>query len=162
VTSTSTLDEERMNQCLYYLKTFGVPKTLVTFYVKHGLLQRACQLVLEKDLGAQIFIEEILQECLTKGWLPQLRKALTAADNNDKEDFGPYIPFLLAACQQYHRTGQLRTLYVIQLFTDDYFRAGLTCIKLYLKKAVDPNDLEEAISYLHKAKVAFYLCVQIN
>jgi len=33
------------------MRTYGDPQALVTFYVKHGCLDKACQLVVEYDLG---------------------------------------------------------------------------------------------------------------
>jgi len=33
------------------MRTYGDPQALVAFYVKHGCLDKACQLVVENDLG---------------------------------------------------------------------------------------------------------------
>jgi len=130
VSNYSTLDTERLRHCVYYLTTYGPPKLLVSFYVKHGLLDKACEQVLEQGLSHQAFIDEVLQVCLTQGMLPDL-KTVFAANEKMTTDFQPY---LLAACRHYHQQNKQQLLYVLQIFMGDHLRAAMSCVKIFLKK----------------------------
>ena len=60
--------------------------------------------------------------------------------------------YLLSACRHFNQAGQMRQLYVLQVFMQDHMRAGLTCIKLFLKRVSEVTDVEDAVGYLIKAK----------
>jgi hypothetical protein len=78
VSNYSTLDTERLKHCVYYLTNYGPPKLLVSFFVKHGLLEKACEQVLEQNMSHQGFVDEVLQVCLTQGMLPELKAVFEA------------------------------------------------------------------------------------
>ena len=54
VTDLSSLDEERLSQCVWYLRTYARPRHIVSFYVKHGLFGQACAVAAERDIGAAV------------------------------------------------------------------------------------------------------------
>jgi len=130
VSNYSTLDTERLKHCVYYLTNYGPPKLLVSFYVKHGLLEKACEQVLDQSLSHQAFIDEVLQVCLTQGMLPEL-KAIFSSDEKMTTDFQPY---LMAACRYFHQQSKPQLLYVLQIFMGDHLRAAMSCVKIFLKK----------------------------
>jgi len=113
------------------LSTYGPPKLLVSFYVKHGLLEKACEQVLEQNLSHQAFIDEILQVCLTQGMMPELK---TIFMSNNEKLMTEFQPYLMSACRFYNQQGKHQLLYVVQIFMGDHFRAAMSCVKLFLKK----------------------------
>ena len=44
----SYLDPKRIDECLYYLRTYGSPSSLVAFYVRHRHLKLACRYIIDQ------------------------------------------------------------------------------------------------------------------
>ena len=60
VREESSLDGSQMQECLFYLKTYGSHLALVNFYCKHGLLVNAIHYLLEKVIIGTFHIKIVM------------------------------------------------------------------------------------------------------
>ena len=57
MSSGSSLDTKRLNECLYYLEMYGSNAHMVQFYVRHGMLKKAALYVRDKvNYGKQFIV----------------------------------------------------------------------------------------------------------
>ena len=140
----SSLDSSRLMQCIYYLKKYGSAKSLIRFWIKHGLLEDACQYIFNTQLPVSLFLEEVLHYSLSHMQLSSLQKAIKKADPSMQSS----KPYLDAMCKFFNEKKTHKILLDFLLFVNDYVRAGLTCIKLFMEE----QDNIMQMKYLENAK----------
>jgi hypothetical protein len=131
----------------FYLKRYGTSKALVRFWIKHRLLEDACQFVFSQQLPISLFIEEILQYCISRLLLPGLLKAIRRIDPTMQNS----RPYLDATCKYFNEKKAYSILLEFLVFLNDTVRAGLTYVKLFLDET-DPNI---QLKHLDQAKTYF-------
>lgn len=129
------------------MKRYGTPKALVRFWIKHRLLEDACQFVFSQQLPIQLFVEEILQYCISRLLLPGLLKAIRRIDPTMQNS----RPYLDAACKYFNEKKAYSILLEFLVFLNDTVRAGLTYVKLFLEE----QDTNLQLKYLEQAKTYF-------
>ena len=89
------------------MKSYGTSQDLVTFYVKHGFLDRACELIVQQSLGAKVSFgsarSSSLAACAAR---LILRFACAAVDTTGLQVFFNEV---LAPCMDNGALPQLRT-----------------------------------------------------
>ena len=105
------LDRIRLQECLFYLKTHGKLLQLVAFYVRHGFVENACQLVLEKSASTEVFLEGILVPLLKNGHMSHLEDLMKGLDPTLRI----WEPYLMSSCRYFSSRSLLHILYHIQL-----------------------------------------------
>lgn len=124
---SSYLDPKRFEECLYYLRKYGSPSSLVAFYVRHGHLKLACRYVIDQQCGAEVFIESLFMRLVLKGNWTQLKEQMETADPTMQA----WMPYLTATCKFLLRRSLHHQLLEVQVFMKDFFRAAQTCIRFY-------------------------------
>jgi hypothetical protein len=46
-------------QCIFYLGRFGTPQAMISFWVRHRLIEDACRFVFAQQLPHSLFLEEV-------------------------------------------------------------------------------------------------------
>eukprot|EP00029_Vermamoeba_vermiformis_P001872 TRINITY_DN1209_c0_g1_i2.p1 TRINITY_DN1209_c0_g1~~TRINITY_DN1209_c0_g1_i2.p1 ORF type:complete len:998 (-),score=312.73 TRINITY_DN1209_c0_g1_i2:110-3103(-) len=132
--NTSKDSQLRQQECIFYLERYGNTHSLLSYYLKHKLLEKACRHVIDRVLSHAIFVEYIVEHCLRMSLLPELKQILKKIDPNMEVT----KPYLLAACKYFNQKKAFKTLVTFQVFMKDYLRAGLTCIKIFME-TLDPQ-----------------------
>jgi hypothetical protein len=147
--SEKTLTPEVL-ECLFYLEKFGTNTTLLKFYMKHTLLELACNHVLNHGIDAEVFLERIVIPCTDNSLLGELKSALEKSD--------PHLmksqPYLMIICKYLNEQKAYKTLVTFQVFMRDYTRAALTCIRIFMDTSDQnyrPKCLEIAKDYFGEA-----------
>eukprot|EP01087_Luapelamoeba_hula_P024804 TRINITY_DN9571_c0_g1_i1.p1 TRINITY_DN9571_c0_g1~~TRINITY_DN9571_c0_g1_i1.p1 ORF type:complete len:900 (+),score=149.53 TRINITY_DN9571_c0_g1_i1:278-2701(+) len=143
----ANLDSVRFMQCVYYLRRYGTPRMLISFWTRHGLLSDAVSYILTNELPSSVFIEEVVMHCISHGKINQLKQAIRTTDPG----LTGAMDHLLALCKYLNGLGAYTVLLDIQLFMGDFVRAGLTCIKLFH----ETSDVSGKVRHLEEAKAHF-------
>lgn len=150
--NNSYLDPKRFDECLYYLRKYGSPSSLVAFYVRHGYLKHACRYIIDQQCPVEVFIESFFMRLVLKGKWTQLKEQMETADPT----LQAWMPYLTACCKFLLRRSFHHLLYEVQVFMRDFFRAAQTCIRFYEGVAGSPvtsyEDLYSRLHYLEEAK----------
>lgn len=136
VSIENSLDHERLDECMYYLTTYGTPGAMLNFLIRHGLMDRACHLVLTRHLEPEIFYRDLFTVALDYGRLAALKRAISDLDPTLEQ----WDPYLMYTCRMLNRHEQLPVLYDIQLFLKDLFRAALTSVKMSMNTGLSVDD----------------------
>ena len=105
------LDRIRLQECLFYLKTYGSLLQLVAFHVRHNFVENACRLVLERSAPTEVFLEGVLIPMLKKGRVSHLEELMKGVDPSLRV----WEPYLMAACRHFNNRSLFHILYHIQL-----------------------------------------------
>jgi hypothetical protein len=136
-----------IQECLFYLERFGSTTSLLKFYLKHTLIERACALVVDNKLEPEVFLERLVVPCSDNSLLSELKNAFEKVD--------PALtrsqPYLLATCKYLNEQKAFKTLVTFQTFMKDYVRAALTCIRVFM----DTTDYNGKLKCLEIAKDYF-------
>jgi zinc finger FYVE domain-containing protein 26 len=134
VANNSKDTQQRQQECIFYLERYGNTHSLLSYYLKHKLLEKACRHVIDRALSHATFVDYIVDHCLHVSLLPELKQMLKKIDPNMEV----IKPYLLAACKYFNQKKAFKTLVTFQVFMKDYLRAGLTCIKIFME-TLDPQ-----------------------
>ncbi|KAJ7536047.1 hypothetical protein O6H91_12G054900 [Diphasiastrum complanatum] len=179
-TVRSNLDNERYEECLYYLQEY-VRQDLLQFMFRHGHYSEACLLffppstVPSTALGSKLqaqapsstpqkpdplatdfgSIDDLCEQCVAHGAIPVLERILSArvvSSNNQDTLFSQHTSAALSRICNYCETHRhFNHLYRFQVLKKDYIAAGLCCIQLFLNSSTQ----EQALRHLERAKVHF-------
>lgn len=140
--SESSFLASRYMQCIYYLKTFGQPHDVISFWLRHNLLEDAVNYGCSHKIDEALFLDTIVRHCATRGILPTLQKLLLGQPGERGQ------PFLLIVCKWLSLHQVWTVLLDWQTAMKDYQRASVSCLRLY--RLVE--RLEEQKKYLLMAK----------
>lgn len=145
-----TLSATVFEECKFYIRTYGAPRQMVAFLMKHGHLEEACQYSLSVNISSKQFLEEVILYCVSHSTMHLFRRALRSVDKNLEKSKN----YLLAACAFFNNQQAYEILLSLQKFIEDYSRAGLTATLMF--KAIDnPMDFEQRLQTLDLAKKLF-------
>lgn len=142
-----TLSKEILEECKYYLQTYGTPRQMVAFFMKHSQIDEACKYSFEVNLSPQQFLEEVILYCVSHSTLHLLRRALMSVDKG----FVRSKEYIIAACAFFNKQQAYEILLSLQRFVEDYARAGITAILMF-KAVRDPYDFAQRLQALEMAK----------
>eukprot|EP01125_Pyxidicula_operculata_P020500 TRINITY_DN7594_c0_g1_i1.p1 TRINITY_DN7594_c0_g1~~TRINITY_DN7594_c0_g1_i1.p1 ORF type:complete len:2393 (+),score=520.52 TRINITY_DN7594_c0_g1_i1:11-7189(+) len=141
-----SLDSFRYMQCIYYLQRYGAPEDLISFWVRHHLLEDALRYILNASLSSTMFLQ-VVNKVLSDNLLVKFKEILLRIDGTLKK----WQPFLMAACKHFNHLKMYDLLFDFQVFMKDYIRAGFTCIKMFVTCEV----YTEQVRLLENAKLNF-------
>ncbi len=72
----------RQQECIFYLERYGNTHSLLSYYLKHKLLEKACRHVIDRALSHGTFVEYIVDHCLRMSLLPELKQILKKIGRN--------------------------------------------------------------------------------
>ena len=79
--------------------------------MRHGFVENACQLVLEKSASTEVFLEGILVPLLKTGYMSHLEDLMKSLDPTLRI----WEPYLMSSCRYFSSRSLLHILYHIQL-----------------------------------------------
>ena len=121
----------------------------MAFYCRHGFLDSACRLVLERGVSDKAFVDVLLLPTLARNQLPELKQCMSNVDRG----LGKWNRYLLASCRALTTQRRLfHVLYDLQLFMADHIRAGLTAVQF---ATVPGLPASERLAYLQQARKHF-------
>lgn len=144
------MDARRMKEAKYYIRLYGNDQTYVTFMARHGRIESAIQLIIERRLPPSFFVETVVTFCHNHGLLNQMQRVIKKIDPQLEKS----LNYLMATCRYLSDLHAYTHLYHFQMFMRDELRAGLTCIRLFLKSC-QGDTLESKINHLESAKRHF-------
>jgi hypothetical protein len=112
VSMSSTLDNARLHEALFYLETYSKPEMAVPFYLKHGFLELGLNHMLKHKLPASVFVENVLARSLKENSLDELEQVLSLVDPT----LVKWTDYLVAACRYLQSQKRPRVLYQLQVF----------------------------------------------
>ncbi|XP_070571338.1 zinc finger FYVE domain-containing protein 26-like isoform X2 [Ptychodera flava] len=142
------LDAAQLEECLYYLKSYGSHLSIVEFYKKHNFLPKAVQYIVEQQCSTEIFIEGLLLPSIKGGDLSQLQEQMLIYDPSLEK----WNNYLNASCRYLIKKSYNHVLYHFQIFMKDYIRAAMTCIKFFQSGATSYAELFDRLNHLNNAK----------
>lgn len=80
--SSSRLDPCVLEECLYYLKTYGNHGQLLQFYMDQHNLNAAISFVLESSVDPQVFLDSLFLPCLRSGLMMQVYEQMATTDKS--------------------------------------------------------------------------------
>lgn len=145
---------QSIEECLYYLDTYGSNATMLKFCMKHGLLEKAARFSFEYQIEMETFVEKLIIPCSDKSLLSELKQAFERAD----PDLSRSKPYLIATCKYLNEQKAFKTLVSFQVFMRDFVRAALTCIRVFM----DTNDANYRVQCLDLAKSYFEEALKVG
>lgn len=124
VSLESPMSSERFHEASWYLQRYGSAETLCNFFVRHGFVSRACDYVLKSQVIPKVFVDTIFKTQLNKGAIDELKDVLDMADPTLQQ----WNPYLMATCRYLSNENMIRTLYDVQVYMKDEYRAGITSV----------------------------------
>lgn len=76
VANNSKDTQQRQQECIFYLERYGNTHSLLSYYLKHKLLEKACRHVIDRALSHATFVDYIVDHCLHVSLLPELKQML--------------------------------------------------------------------------------------
>jgi len=131
------LDDERLREAQYYIKSFGNSEIYISFLVRNGKVDAAALYLFKKQMPQSLFVDVIVNYCLKYGLMKLLQNVIKQYDNTLTKCY----PYLTATCKYLNQKQALNLLYDFQVFMDDNVRAGLTKIRLFLKSEDQINQV---------------------
>lgn len=149
VSMESNMDSERFHEAVHYYSSYAPADQLAAFYCRHGFLDRACTLVLAKNISDKAFVDIVFLPTLARNQLANLKRSMRDTDAT----LAKWRRYLLAACRALTTGRRLyHVLYDIQLFMADHVRAGLTAVQF----ATAPGlPAKERLAHLQQARKHF-------
>jgi len=160
-----TLDEdmskqsniEKLEECIFYLKQYGNPISFIEFSLKYNKEKEACLFCLEQKIDKQIFLEYLVEPNFLKGNLTIIRDVIF--QNDPKLEL--YKDYVSEICKFLNTKNELKELVIFLLFMKDYYRAGVTCIKMLIAHSQELS-IEEKAKLLNVAKYYFLEACKIS
>lgn len=130
----------------------------VDFLVRHGKIEAACALILDKKLQPGVFVSHVFEHCMNYNYIEYLKQIMLKLGNEKMHCFSNckkdptlkiWEKYLLATCRFLDQRKATNMLYKFQVFMKDEARAALTCIRLFLLTPI----FESKIAYLTQAEV---------
>ena len=143
VSLESPMSSERYHEASWYLQRYGSAETLCTFFVRHGFVSRACDYVLKSQASPKVFVDTIFKTQLDKGAIDELKGVLEMTDPTLQQ----WNPYLMATCRYLSKENMIRTLYDVQVFMKDDYRAGITSVGFARAAGL---LVEQRLSYLQQ------------
>eukprot|EP01088_Endostelium_zonatum_P017284 TRINITY_DN5017_c0_g1_i1.p1 TRINITY_DN5017_c0_g1~~TRINITY_DN5017_c0_g1_i1.p1 ORF type:complete len:2070 (+),score=517.04 TRINITY_DN5017_c0_g1_i1:625-6210(+) len=151
-----SFDSVRFMQCVYYLKKYGSPRMLITFWSRHDYFEDALNLLITTKMDKTVFVEEIFQQALLRNKMAALQRAVLNVDST----FRKTSDCLYELCKELNNRRAYKVLLSWLLLMNDYVRAGLACLKLFQEESSSPGnvtaeEMERRCSHLEQAKEYF-------
>ena len=154
VSMESPLNAERFSEAQQYLKLYGSAHNLAMFYLRHGFMRLAVEYIVDEKVPPAVFIDTVFVHTLSHGNMDEMKGVLKAIDPQ-LERVGSY---LLAACRHVTKNKLFSILYDLQVFMDDFYRAGITTIKFACKEGLSSEEradfLQKALSHFARGSAA--------
>ncbi len=140
------------DECLFYLREYGVPRQLVEFYARRKEVAKALQEHFRAGLSEEIFTSTILDLCVSTSRLSEMLSALSDLDRPRAQ----ILPFMEATCKWLFDRRFFTLLHQVQVFMGDQLGAGLTCERLFAKA----RDYDQRVGHLYQAKEHFSMAAR--
>lgn len=147
-TDDSNMDELQYKEAIFYLETYANHLMIVTFYQKHGYLQKALKYILDNKCQQDVFIEALLIPCLRRGEFHQLLDNMLLLDRTQQK----FHSYFISIGKYLEKNSFSNTLYDFQLFTKDYIRACMSCVYFFSKSCLNYAKLANNLHFLNKAR----------
>lgn len=144
----SGTDNAYYNESLHYLLSYGSHSAILEFFVRHEKYEECLLHMLENRVDPETFFQSVYLLCLKNGCVDKLHEAMRAKDAN----LFSWKSYLVFTCHTLETRKLLNTLYQLQIFTKDYVRAAISCIRFYGNGATDYTDLCSRSKFLHQAQ----------
>jgi len=131
----------------YYLQRYGSPEDLISFWLRHHLLEDALRYILNVQLGNNVFLT-VVNHVLSDNLLAKFKETLLKVDATQKK----WYPFLINTCKYFNTNKMFDLLLEFQDFMKDHVRAGFTCIKMF---ALCEDNYQNQLQLLDLAKDYF-------
>ncbi|XP_033125838.1 zinc finger FYVE domain-containing protein 26-like isoform X2 [Anneissia japonica] len=148
---TSVLEQMNsgpLEECKWYIQTFGTHLSMVEFYLRHDYLAKAVFYIIAEKCAAPVFLEGIVMPCLREGSIHKLQEQMKLVDSG----FSMWSTYLTATCRHLTSKRYFHVLYLFQVFMKDFVRASMTCIKFFQDRVKSYTELFERLHYLDTAK----------
>ncbi|XP_055334784.1 uncharacterized protein LOC129585906 [Paramacrobiotus metropolitanus] len=137
-------NRRRMTECLHYQEVYGTNSSLLRFYIKKGLIQKALEYSLRETVNVETFFETIIMPNLRKGHLSALEDEIIMSDPT----LSKWVDYLTGVCKILMKRGMTNVLLSFQLFMKDYLRAAATCVKFFQSSSA-ANSYQVYFDRLH-------------
>ncbi|KAH3757335.1 zinc finger FYVE domain protein [Pelomyxa schiedti] len=137
------------DECIFYLQTYGGKRALINFLVNNNMLENACKEAVAIQLSTQAFVEEVVLYCISHNYTSHLKQILSQQDSSLQS----VMTYLTSACKHLNKKRAYDVLLDFQLFMQDFTRAGLTSVKMFLD--TPPADVDVRLTHLVNAKQYF-------
>lgn len=98
---------------------------LCDFYINNGFVEQPCRYVVDHNVLPKVFLESIFKPQQAADKLDALLDVLALID----QSLDKWAPHLIVVCRYLTKCKMLHTLYKVQVFMKDFFRAGITSVK---------------------------------
>ncbi|PRP82388.1 hypothetical protein PROFUN_10164 [Planoprotostelium fungivorum] len=140
--------ESLFQECIYYLTEYGTPTLMNKFLIHWKRYKELCVYSINrKQVTPQWFANDIVHYFITQNNIPELLQAVFEADPEMQHSWD----YLLACCNCLNSKDRLEELLSFQVAMKDWGRAGLTCIKAYVKS----DQFIQKDQFLERAKTYF-------
>ncbi len=78
---TPKLSSQRMEEAIFYLKSYAAPSTLISFLMRHGEISEACRCIFDGEMPVKVFFEQIIEFLISRDTLHLLEQYITAPSN---------------------------------------------------------------------------------
>ncbi|OWA52931.1 Zinc finger FYVE domain-containing protein 26 [Hypsibius exemplaris] len=139
----------KMTECLHYQELYGTHSTLLKFFVKRGLAQKALEYCLRENVNVETFMDTMVIPSLRSGQLSVFEDELLMSDPT----LNKWADYLIGICKQLTKRNMNHVLLSFQLFIKDYARAATTCI-MFFQTGPPSNSYQEYFDRLHHLEEA--------
>ncbi|XP_046750483.1 uncharacterized protein LOC124413769 [Diprion similis] len=144
----SITDTAYYQESLHYLLSYGSHAAILEFFIKHEKYEDCLLHVMDNHVDPEVFFSSVYLPCLKKGLVEKLHEAMRTKDPN----LLSWKTYLVFTCHSLETKKLLHTLYQLQIFTKDYVRASISCIRFYVDGAADYTDLCSRSQFLVQAQ----------
>lgn len=146
--TSSNGDNAFYHESLHYLISYGSHSAILEFFIRHEKFEECLTHVLDNKVEPETFFNSVYLTCLKNGCVERLHDAIKAKDPS----LSAWKNYIVFTCHSLETRKYLNTLYQIQIFTKDYVRASMSCIRFYVSGATDYTDLCSRSKFLLQAQ----------
>jgi zinc finger FYVE domain-containing protein 26 len=135
------------SESMHYLLNYGAHSDILKFFAKNNLFNHAIRYALIQAVPYDTFITYVFAPLALAGKINFFMEVIKKNDESLKLSKN----YFMTICNFLEKRKAFEELCEIQMLTEDFIRAALTSIQLYLKSG-NYNEMTEKTRYLGKAK----------
>ncbi|XP_065574163.1 zinc finger FYVE domain-containing protein 26-like [Artemia franciscana] len=140
-----------LNEAEFYLKTYGSPESLLSFYVRHSMLSAGIQYAKKNKAPVEMFVNGFWIPACQVGCMEDLLKMIKQID--------PLLEFwrdyICEVCKELRKKYFFHTAKRLYSWIGDWVQAGHACCTIYRMYSSDFKRMSQGKKLLQEAEVHF-------
>lgn len=137
-----------LEECMFYLITYGSHTDLISFLTKNNQLVQALRYIIYQNVDPEIFVSTIYLPYLECGNVENVVSNILSMDSSLKT----WQTYIISTCRYLETKSMYNSLYQLQILIKDPVRASMTCVKFYSMYCATFSELKSNSYHLRNAQ----------